>query len=131
MKWGPPRRSLTTGQREALYETARGGDEFPSCNICLRPVRPGESWVESHMPVPRALDGTATGIAHKRCNDKRWREVEAPMIANAKRKYKWARGIKVSRRPMRGGKNDPWKRTMDGRIVDRVTGEPWGQKKDG
>ncbi len=121
----PSRRRMSTAQRRAFYVQACGDAEFPACNICGLSVLPGQKWVESHMPVPHALGGRATGVAHKHCNRERWAKVEAPMLAKVDRVYDKHRGIHVSRSPMAGGQDDPRKRTMDGRVVDRVTGETW------
>lgn len=77
------------------------------------------------MPVPHTFKGVATGVAHARCNLDYWAKVEAPMVAKAKRQYDRHRGIKVSRNPLPGGRDDPRKKTMDGRVVDRATGELW------
>lgn len=55
-------------QREALYDRCRDGLPYPLCNLCGLPVYPGDSWDESHFPVPKSLGGTETGIAHMRCN---------------------------------------------------------------
>jgi hypothetical protein len=118
------RKKMTKAQRRAFYNAARGDNDFPKCNLCGNWVLPCHTWVESHLPVPHAWQGTKTGVAHKRCNDLYWREVEAPMMAKANHQYDMARGIKVSRRPMRDP-DDPRKRTVDGRVVDRRTGELW------
>lgn len=122
------RKRRTTAQRRAFYEEARGDGEFPVCNICGLSVLPGHKWVESHMPVPHTLGGRATGVAHKHCNSERWAKVEAPMLAKVDRQYDKHRGIHVSRSPIAGGKECPWKRTIDGRIVDRVTGAKWERR---
>jgi hypothetical protein len=132
MKWGPPRARLSADEREAVYKTACGGDPFPICNICFQPIRAERKWVISHMPTPRALDGTVTGIAHKKCNDLRWRTIEAPMVAKAKSQYKTARDIKASsRNPLPGGKDDPLRRKkkVTGEVIDRDTGKPWGDRR--
>lgn len=121
----PSRKRRSTAERRAFYEAARGDGEFPNCNICGRPVMPGQKWVESHMPIPHAHGGTDTGVAHKRCNAERWAKVEAPMLAKVNRQSDKHRGIHVPRCPLPGGRDDRRKRTMDGRVVDRATGEPF------
>lgn len=121
----PSRKKMTKAQRRDFYNAAKGDNEFPMCNLCPHWVLPCHDWVESHVPVPHAWEGQETGVAHKRCNDLYWREVEAPMMAKANRQYDMARGIKVSRWPLPGGKDDPRMRTIDGRVLDRRTGELW------
>jgi hypothetical protein len=118
------RRRLSTAQRRAFYAQACQGKDYPDCNICGRPVLPRDKWVDSHMPVPHALDGTETGVAHAKCNVEYWAKVEAPMLAKVKRIRDKHRGIHVSRHPMRRA-DDPRKRTVDGRVVNRETGEAW------
>lgn len=121
----PSRKKMTKAQRRAFYNQAKGNDEFPVCNICENSVLPCHAWVESHMPIPHAWAGRKTGVAHKRCNDLYWRNVEAPMMAKANHQYDMARGIKVSVRPLPGGKDDPRKKKVGGPVVDRRTGELW------
>lgn len=120
----PSRRKMTKAQRRKFYDAAKGNDEFPRCNICGNWVLPCHRWVESHMPIPHAWRGTKTGVAHKRCNDLYWRTVEAPMLAKGRHQYDKARDIDVPLRPF-ASREKPWKRTVDGRVIDRLTGEPW------
>lgn len=115
---------MTKAQRRFFYEAARGDLEFPICNICLTEILPYQRWVESHMPVPRALGGTATGIAHDKCNAARWRDTEAPMLAKTRRQYDFARDLKATRNPLPGGRRDSRKKKIDGTVVDRRTGKP-------
>ena len=93
------RRPMSKARRRAFYQAAKGASEFPLCNICLTEILPYQRWVESHMPVPRALGGTRTGIAHDKCNATRWRKVEAPMLAKARQQYDVARDLDVSHNP--------------------------------
>jgi len=119
------RRRMTQAQRRAIYDAAKGCNEFPKCNLCPHLVLPRHDWVVSHVPVPHAWEGREVGVAHKRCNDLYWRTVEAPMLAKARHQYDMARGIKVSRRPLPGGKDDPRRKKVAGPVVDRRTGELW------
>lgn len=120
------RHRLSSAQREALYERCRGTAEFPCCNIpwCGRPVRPGERWVESHFPVPHALGGTETGVAHEACNAFYAAQVEVPAIAKAKRVHRRHIGAHVARHPLPCGRNSRFKKTMDGRVVARTPKRP-------
>ncbi len=120
----PSRRRRSKAQRRAFYDAAKGDNDFPTCNICGHLVI-GRKWVESHMPIPHAWAGKETGVAHKRCNDLYWRQVEAPMMKKARHQYDMARDIDVPANPLPGGKNDPRKRKVDGTVVDRRTGELW------
>lgn len=115
------RRRLSSAQREALYDRCCEGAEFPTCNIpgCGLPVKPTEAWVESHFPVPHALGGTETGIAHERCNKFYAEQVEVPAVAKAKRTRRKFIGAHVARHPLPCGRNSRFKKTMDGRVIRR------------
>lgn len=125
------RHRLTTTQRRALYDKAvevarEAGQEFPACNLCGQPIRPGELWEESHVGAPAALGGTDSGVGHKRCNRIHGQQVVTPMVAKAKRTGDKFLDIKRSRNPMRGGRDDRMKKTLSGMVIDRETGERWG-----
>lgn len=118
------RRRLTTTQRRALYEAAvkvarEGGKEYPDCNLCHLPIRPGEQWDESHVGRPAAFGGTDSSVGHRRCNRKHGAEVVTPMVAKAKRTGDKFLDIKRSRRPMQGGRDDKLKKKLDGSVVVR------------
>jgi hypothetical protein len=121
------RRRMTTAQRRAFYRDACGDNAFPACNICGGWVI-GQKWVESHIPVPHAWNGTETGVAHARCNAEYWAKVEAGMLAKTQREYDKDRGIHVARQPF-GSREKPWKRTVDGRLVERATGAEWKSRR--
>ena len=116
-----PRRKLSSSQREQLYDRCRGENEFPICNIpgCGLPVKPGERWVESHYPVPHALGGDETGVAHHDCNKFFAEQVEVPAIAKAKRGRRKHIGAHVSRCPLPGGRDDSRKRLIGGGVEPR------------
>lgn len=125
------RRRLSSTARESLWDcecakaSATDRGDFPICNICELPVLPSDRWHESHYPVPAALDGQITGVAHAACNLRHAAQVDVPMIARVKRMRRRAIGAHVSRRPLPGGRDDPRKKTLDGRVVDRRTGAEW------
>lgn len=50
---------------------------------------------------------------------------DLPLIAKTHRQSDRHAGIKGSNNPLPGGRSDPRKRTMDGVVVDRKTGERW------
>lgn len=113
------RRSLSNTKREALWNDCRCVDsagaleDYPRCNIpgCGGFVTPGQKWVESHYPVPFSFQGTSTGVAHKRCNDLYWRNVEAPMMAHVTRERQKHIGAYRPKYPFRGH------RRFDGTVV--------------
>lgn len=115
------RRSLSSTDREKLYDECRGETEFPTCNIpgCGQPVRPGQRWVVSHFPIPHALGGTEVGIAHHKCNKLFAEVVEVPIIAHAKRSRRRHIGAHVSRYPLPGGRDSKLKRKVGGGVEPR------------
>lgn len=120
---------MTTAQRDALYKAACGENEFPICGYCLQWVRPSQDWDGAHEGVPHTWGGNDIAVWHRRCNAKHNAEVVTPMYAKGNRQYKKNRDIYRSRNPFRS-KERPFKRMPDGRLVNRVTGEPWGSRKD-
>ena len=111
------RKRLTTRQREALYTAAKiAGEDHPRCNIpgCHQFVLPYQKWVESHYPIPYHWNGTATGVAHARCNFLFWCEVEAPRRAKVDRLVRKSRDIHAPRSVIVGSKASGWKRKMNG-----------------
>jgi len=123
-------RKLSTTKREQLYDRLRGDALYPTCNICMLYIDPGQDWDESHDPhLPRALNGKVTGLAHRRCNQQHNNEHDTPLVAKSKRvRQKHIRAFRA-RHPMPGGRNDPRKRTMAGQVVDRATGAPWSPRR--
>lgn len=110
--------------REALYERCRGDGEFPLCNLCHLPVTPGQDWDRSHHPVPRALGGKETGIAHVRCNREHGAKVVTPAVAKGKRVRRAHLGVTrpgIGRHRMPCGRHSKVKMTVDRQIVPRLS----------
>lgn len=109
-------------QREALYDRCRDGRPYALCNLCGLPVYPGDAWDESHFPIPKALGGTETGIAHLRCNRDHGAKIVTPTVAKAKRvrqKHIGARERGKGYRPMPCGRRSAWKKKISGEVVKR------------
>lgn len=117
------RQRLNNTQRQELYDRCRGLADYPTCNICNLLVLPGQDWDESHDPdgPPHCMGGTDTGLAHSRCNREHGAKVVGPMVAKCDRAHQKFTGAYRSRQPMRGGRHDGVKRTMEGRVVARKT----------
>lgn len=121
----PPRRSLTSKQRQALYERCRGEKDYPDCNICGLPIQPGQRWHESHDPrLPRALGGDVTGIAHERCNLDHAHTHDVPLIAKTIRRRQKHTGAFRRQSRLPGAKDSNIRITINKGPVDRRTGEP-------
>lgn len=122
----PKRGRLTTRMRFALLKR-----ENYRCHLCTGLIYPGQGWDVSHE-IPIELGGpdddTNRRAAHRKCHREHTAKVDIPAIAKAKRIEAGHVGAKVSRRPMRFGRNDVLKRKLDGTIVDRATGEPISQR---
>lgn len=125
----PPRKHMTSAQRAAFYAAACGEDEYPTCGYCGQPVLSEQKWDAAHEGTPHTWGGKNTAVWHNRCNEKHNNEVVTPLYAKGKRQYRKARDIYRSRKPFRT-KEQPFVRTVDGRLLDRVTREPWGSRKD-
>lgn len=85
---------MNTKSRDELYEReqrkalASGRGDHPICNLCNLcdlAIFPGQEWDESHFPIPKAFDGNAVGIAHRRHNREHGAKVVTPMVAKMKR----------------------------------------------
>lgn len=126
------RRRLSSVARRALYEaeTAKarelGFGDLPICNICRSPIRPPGLWHVSHNPLlPAALNGLIDGIAHAKCNIDHARNFDVPLITKVKRIAEKHRDIHRPVIALPGGREDPRKRKMNGRVVSRENGELW------
>ena len=53
---------------------------------------------------------------------------DLPIVADTKRLWDRHRGIKTVSQRIPGGRFDSRKRKMNGQVVDRATGEPWGTR---
>ncbi len=115
---------MNAKQREALYDRCRDGKEFPDCNLCGLPVTVGHAWDESHVPVPKALGGTETGIAHRVCNHIHNNKVVTPVVAKVKRLRRKHLGVVrpgMGKHRMPGGRASGQSRTMRHGVVARIT----------
>lgn len=110
--------------REALNAWWCTGERVPICNLCGQQVKPGQDWDESHGPTAKAFDGRRTQVAHRRCNRDDGLEVKRRVEKSNRVRAKHTRSWRPDR-PMPGGKNAAWKRTLSGKVVDRKTGEAW------
>lgn len=123
MFFRPPRKKYSNRERQEIYDRCCGDKEQPDCNICSLPVMHGQDWDVSHDPKgkPHALGGTDVGVAHSRCNRLHGAQVIRPLMAKLDRARQHFTGAWLPKYPMRCGRRDPVKRTMDGRIVERKT----------
>jgi hypothetical protein len=117
------------GRREKLWNASCFDSDGnpapqPDCNLCHLPVFPGDDWDESHVPVPKALGGKATGVAHRLCNRRHNNLDVTPRVAKAKRQHRKHVGIDgpgLGKKPMRFGRRDALKKTFSNGIVPRET----------
>lgn len=95
---------------------------FVICNLCDLPVSRDEDWHESHIGVPKALGGNKVGIAHADCNLEDGRKNVVPFVARANRMLKTNLGTALlSDTPLPFGRRDPFRKTIKGKIVPRLT----------
>jgi hypothetical protein len=112
---------MSTTRRQALYDRCKGDKPFPICNLCDLPITAGQPWDESHFPVPKALKGHETGLAHRACNRLHGAEVITPMVAKCKRVRAKHTGAWRPRHPMPCGRNSKRSRSMLRGVVTRRT----------
>jgi hypothetical protein len=119
----PKRKRFTTSQRFELLKRMNY-----RCHLCSGLIFPGQAWDISHeIPIELggADDEANRKAAHRKCHVKQTAEIDIPAIAKARRVSAKHHGAAVTRRPMRGGRNDALKKRMDGTVVLRATGKPW------
>ncbi|MHB2170243.1 HNH endonuclease [Alsobacter sp. R-9] len=111
------RRSLSTRERLDLFIAANG-----RCQRCGWALRPGTRWDVDHV-IPLALGGRDTPdnmqVLCVPCHSGKTRRQDVPTIAKIARVRARHLGAARARRPMPGGKDSKWKRTIDGRVVER------------
>lgn len=122
---------LSSSERERLYraEAAKavteGRGEYPICRLCDLPVTPGQAWDVNHEShKPRWLGGEIDGISHRRCNRDHNNEHDTPLyhkVARVRRKHN---GSFRAQSPMRFGRDDAIKQSIDGTPRYRATGKP-------
>ena len=113
------RRSLSTRERLRLFTLHAG-----VCHLCGDKIDgTREAWEISH-DLPLALGGADDDDnrkpAHAKCHRRRTSERDIPAIAKSGRQRARHVGAKPrSSRPLPGGRDSKWKRTLDGRTVLR------------
>lgn len=111
------RRRLSTRVRLELFLAAHG-----RCNACDRLLTPGTRWEIDHI-VPLALGGADTDdnlqVLCSPCHSEKTTRRDVPAIAKTERIRARHLGALRAHRPMPGGRKSPWKRTVDGRVVQR------------
>lgn len=123
---GMPKRPSRTRRREALFDSCRDAAGMVHCNICGGKVDParGDDWAESHWPIPKSLGGTATGVAHFRCNAIDGQQNVTPIAAKVKRikrRHERITGPGLSAKPLPCGKRSRFTKTFHHGVMPRVT----------
>lgn len=126
------RRSLSTRERIALFLAAKG-----RCKACGWILSPGTRWDVDHV-IPLALGGRDQHdnmqILCSPCHGGKTHRIDVPAIARTTRIQARHLGARASRRPLPGGRHSRWKRTIDGRILERresgVAGRTGDQSTD-
>jgi 5-methylcytosine-specific restriction endonuclease McrA len=92
------------------------------CAHCETKIMPGKRWDVDHI-IPIALGGsnkeTNLQILCWSCHITKTAYEDIPRIAKTKRQMIAHAGAKRSRRPLPCGRDSPYKKTIDGRIVKR------------
>jgi hypothetical protein len=122
----PRRIRLSPRARQDLLEAADG-----ICHLCKQPIVPGERWEVSH-PIPLGIggrdDSSNRAPAHTPCHRYQTRRFDVPRIAKAVRqrqKHIGASRPGLTFRALPGGRDDPRRKKLNGKVVSRQTGEDW------
>lgn len=111
------RRSLSNMTRLNLFIQRHG-----KCAHCKTKIMPGKRWDVDHI-IPIALGGSNEEanlqILCWSCHITKTAYEDIPRIAKTKRQLIAHAGAKRSRRPLPCGRDTPYKKTIDGRIVKR------------
>jgi hypothetical protein len=117
-------------KRDYLYAAARvtayldGRGNHPICPHCDQPVLETEKWHRVHVGAPRCHGGKSVAVGHALCNLRDNNKVVTPAAAKAKRGRKKHLGIKgpgLGRYPMPCGRLSTRRKTMRGKVVERVS----------
>jgi hypothetical protein len=111
------RRPLSTRGRLDLFLAAHG-----RCQRCSWSLTPGTRWEVDHV-IALALGGRDDAdnmqVLCSPCHGGKTRERDVPAIAKTARIRARHLGARTSRRPLPGGRRSRWKKTVDGRILER------------
>ena len=111
------RRSFSTRERFDLFPAAHG-----QCQRCSWSLTPGTRWEVDHV-IALALGGRDDAdnmqVLCSPCHGGKTRERDVPAIAKTARIRARHLGPRTSRRSLPGGRRSRWKKTVDGRIVER------------
>lgn len=120
------RRRLSAKGREELWKAeaikarAAGRGDNPICRLCEFPILPGREWDESHEKhKPHWMGGIVDGIAHRKCNRRHNHEHDTPLFAKNERIRKRHLDFTRSDNPLPGGREDRFKKKVNGRVVER------------
>lgn len=99
-----------------------GSKPYLRCHICKRILDPTrDKWVADHVGKLHAWGGTVTMPACVPCHKEK-SKCDTTAVAKAKRGREKELGIRVSKTPMPGGRDQRIKRKMNGGYQDRETG---------
>ena len=111
------RRSLGTRERLDLFLLAHG-----RCERCGWALAPGTRWDIDHV-IPLALGGRDQAdnlqVLCAACHGGKTHRIDVPAIAKTNRVRARHLGARTTRRPLPGGRRSRWKKTIDGRVVER------------
>ena len=111
------RRSLTTKDRVAIFETAHG-----ICHLCGQKIRAGDKWDADHV-IPRAITGSDSlseyRPAHKKCHATKTYTKDIPEIAKVARIKAKHIGADRKRSSFATNRDGKYKQKVNGEVVRR------------
>jgi 5-methylcytosine-specific restriction endonuclease McrA len=117
------RRRMTPLRRARIFDTHGG-----VCHLCGLKIQIGEAWDVEHIVALALSDDDSDdnlAPAHVACHRPKTSE-DVARIAKAKRVRAKHIGAKAPRSTLAGSKASRFKKTLDGRVIDRATGKPVG-----
>lgn len=96
---------------------------------CGRPIGDGNVWYE-HIDPDRVSGRNDLGncaALTKTCGRFKSAAYDLPVIARVRKREDRSRGIRNAP-SLPGNRFDPRRKKISGKVVDRVTGEPWGMR---
>lgn len=113
-----PRPRMSTRRRRHIFFENKG-----ICEFCKEKIKPAiERWEIIHLTafVLTNYDSNPNcRPAHYECHKRETGEVDIPTIRKVERIYNKHNGFHASSRPMAGGRDDRWRRRMNGKTERR------------
>lgn len=115
-------RYFTKETKRAAFAAATGADGVPRCR-CTAELRPGKYRYDHIVPYELSRDSSGANchVLCDACDAAKTYGEDLPAIAKVKRQQDRHIGAWRSRHPMPCGRQSKLRKTMDGKVIARVT----------